>query len=317
MRVEKQNPMGFVSNANNTSELIIEVDAGDRKIPYIESGIPQLRDPWVYVENGVYYMCGTGWHIWKNEAGKLDSGWDDLGCVVEIPEDAETNYWAPEIHFYNGFYYMFTTYLSKTTNRHRCTILRADKPEGPYREISVDNLTPMEWDSIDGTLYVDEDGQPWLVFVHEWVSAPGNVGTMAAAKLSSNLTRLISEPVELFRADAPQWAVRGVTDGCWMHRCADGQLLMLWSNFDSAGYCVGISRSVSGDILGEWTHDPVPLYSKNITGTYDGGHGMVFEDINGQMYLSIHAPNAPIGNRLEMPIFLPVREQDGTFVVDM
>ena len=309
--------MGFVSNANNPAEFVPNHESGISKIPYITSGIHELRDPCVFVENGVYYMCGTGWHLWKNETGKLDSGWVDLGCVVEIPADAGDNYWAPEIHYYNGYYYMFTTYLSKTTGRHRCTILRSDKLEGMYREITTDNLTPLDWDCIDGTLYVDNDGQPWLVFVHEWVSMPDKVGTMAAAKLSSDLTHLISEPVELFRADAPAWAVSGVTDGCWLYRCEDGQLLMLWSNFDSAGYCVGISRSVSGDILGEWIHDPEPLYSKNLTGVYDGGHGMIFTDLNGQMYLSIHSPNSPAPGEGSMPIFVPVKEENGTLVVDM
>jgi GH43 family beta-xylosidase len=288
-----------------------------KKRAIIESGVPQLRDPCVVVKDGVYYMCGTGWHIWKNDTGNLAGGWVDLGCVAEIPEDAKTNFWAPEIHAYNGAYYMFTTYLSKKTGRRGCTVFRADALEGPYREISGGHLTPSDWDAIDATLYLDESGQPWMIFVHEWVCMPDKVGTMAAAKMSDDLTCLVSEPVELFRADAPSWAVGGVTDGCWMYRCADSQLLMLWSNWDNAGYCVGISRSASGDILGEWTHDPVPLYSKNVTGVYDGGHGMIFEDINGQMYLSIHSPNSPVGSRLEMPIFVPVKEKDGTLVLDM
>jgi len=287
-----------------------------KKDAIIESGVPQLRDPCVVVKDGIYYMCGTGWHVWKNETGNLAGGWVDLGCAVEIPDDAETNFWAPEIHVYNGAYYMFTTYLSKKTGHRGSTIMRADSPEGPFREISEGHITPPDWDCIDATLYIDESGQPWMIFVHEWTSMPDHVGTMAAAKMSPDLTRLISEPVELFRADDAPWSMNGVTDGCWMYKCADGQLLMLWSNWDDAGYCVGIARSESGNLLGKWTHDSELLYSKNMTGAYDGGHGMIFTASDGKMYLSIHSPNNPVDDRREMPIFVPVREENGTLRVD-
>ena len=100
-------------------------------------------------------------------------------------------------------------------------------------------------------------------------------------------------------------------------RCEDGQLLMLWSNWDGAGYCVGIARSADGRVDGTWTQDKELLYSKNMTGEYDGGHGMIFTDTDGQMYLSIHSPNNSSAGRKETPVFIPVREQNGTLVWDI
>ena len=41
---------------------------------------------------------------------------------------------------------------------------------------------------------------------------------------------------------------------------------------------------------------------------------MLFYDTDGQMYLSIHAPNTPVGDRFETPIFVPVKEDHGTIV---
>ena len=283
----------------------------------ITSSIPQLRDPCVLVEDGVYYAYGTGWVCWKNTTGNLASGWQSLGVVAEKPAESDDNYWAPEVHKYNGAYYMFTTYHSKVTGHRGCTILKADRPEGPFREITGGHITPHNWDSIDGTFYVDPDGQPWMIFVHEWTSTDDGVGRMAAAKLSDDLTHFISDPVELFRADDPAWSNGKVTDGCWMYRCADGQLLMLWSNWDSAGYCVGIARCADGRVDGEWTQDRDLLYSKRMTGKYDGGHGMIFTDTDGQMYLSIHSPNSASAGRKETPVFIRIREKDGTLVWDL
>ena len=196
--------------------------------------------------------------------------------------------------------------------------MKSDSPEGPFIEITDGHITPSDWDSIDGTFYVDPDGQPWMVFVHEWTSTDDGIGRMAAAKLSDDLTHFISEPVELFRADDPFWSKAQVTDGCWMYRTEDGQLLMLWSNSDSAGYCVGIARSADGRVDGTWTQDKDLLYSKNMAGMkYDGGHGMLFYDTDGQMYLSIHSPNNSSAGRVETPVFIPVREENGTIVWDL
>ena len=312
-------------------EQYVDIQGGSFKVPadldvrgkyteqdiLIVSSIEQLRDPCILVEDGIYYAYGTGWVCYKNTSGDLRGDWQSLGVVAQKPSHADNNYWAPEVHKYNGAYYMFTTYHSSVTNHRGCTIMKSDSPEGPFVEITDGQITPHDWDCIDGTFYVAPDGQPWMVFVHEWTSTDDGIGRMAAAKLSDDLTHFISEPVELFRADDPTWARAQVTDGCWMYRCEDGQLLMLWSNSDAYGYCVGIARSADGRVDGEWTQDSELLYSRNMLGQYDGGHGMLFYDTDGQMYLSIHSPNKVIGDRKETPVFIPVREQNGTLVWDI
>ena len=274
----------------------------------IESSIDCLRDPFIVVENGVYYAYGTGWVYYKNASGSLESGWEGPVMCVEIPEDAETNFWAPEVHRHNGKFCMFSTYRSKTTGRRGCFAAVSETPEGPFRMISGGHVTPKEWDCIDGTLYIDGRGDPWIVFVHEWTSMPDHVGTMAAARLSGDLTRMISDPIELFRADDPSWAKAGVTDGCFMYRTASGRLLMTWSNFDAYGYCAAVAESDNGEIDGNWFHHDELLYSKGNDRLYDGGHGMIFTSIEGKMYFSMHSPNSAVGERREKPVFYEITE---------
>ncbi len=283
----------------------------------IISTIKQLRDPYIVVKDGIYYAHGTGWHCYRNTSGSLSGPWEDLGQVVPNPADDAGQHWAPEVHLYQGAYYMITTYRSSQNDHRGCVILKSERPEGPVAYHSDGHVTPADWDCIDGTLYIDQDGKPWMVFVHEWTCQPDHVGTFAAARLSDDLTRLISEPIELFRADEPTWAKAGVTDGCFMYTTQDGQLLMLWSNFEAGGYCVAIARSDNGRIDGNWHHDEALLFSKEISGEYDGGHGMLFTDTDGQMYLSVHSPQTLEGaDRLESPVFVPVKEQNGTLVWD-
>lgn len=296
----------------------------------IETKIEHLRDPFVLVEKDAYYVYGTGvvandwentvWACYKNTGDNLNGEWKMTDELVYLrPEYAEKQLWAPEVHKYRGYYYMFATYYSSLTGHRGCSILKSDSPEGPFVEITDGHITPNEWDAIDATFYVAEDGQPWIIFVHEWTCTEDGVGTMAAAKLSDDLTHLISEPLELFRADSPVWTDEIVTDGCFMYRTKDHQLLMLWSNFriTDKSYCVGIARSNNGKPDGEWIQEETLLFSKDTTGKYDGGHGMIFNDRDGKMYLSVHSPNVPTEATREKVIFVPVQEKNGTLICDI
>ena len=277
----------------------------------IESNVEKLRDPFVLAENGTYYMYGSEWICYKS-LGDLSRWTKCENELVVTPPSCDGDKWAPEVHKYKGEYYMFTTYHSSETNRRGCTIMKSNSPEGPFEEITNGHITPCDWDCIDGTFYIDENNQPWMVFVHEWISNFDGVGRMAAAKLSDDLTHFVSEPIELFSADSPTWAKGVITDGCFMYKTKDNQLLMLWSNFDEYGYCVAIARSDNGKIDGKWSQDDKVLFSKSVSGKYDGGHGMIFNGFDGKKYLSIHSPNLPVGTRFEKPVFIELHEYDDT-----
>lgn len=291
----------------------------------IESKIKKLRDPFILVENGIYYAYGTGvpdndnwddtvYACYKNTSGSLSGDWSRITHRLYVdPQYAVKNHWAPEVHKYNGAFYLIATYYSSITKHRGCTVMRSATPEGPFEEISNGHITPHDWDSIDGTFYVDKAGQPWMIFVHEWTSTDDRIGRMAAAKLSADLSSFASEPIELFRADCTQWAGKhGVTDGCFMYETADGDLLMLWSNFDNSGYAVGIARSENGCVDGKWVHEEKPLFSRLYTGKHDGGHGMIFSSLEGKKYLCLHSPNTPTPDRKEVPTFIPVEEKNGS-----
>ena len=293
----------------------------------IETRIFKIRDPFVIKEENCYYLYGTdvsaggwentAWGCYKSEGMDLAGKWEKTKNLVYIrPENAQKQFWAPEVHKYNGYYYMFASYYSSLTNHRGCSILKAPTPEGPFVEITNGHITPKDWDSIDGTFWVDDEGQPWMVFVHEWTSTDDGIGRMAAAKLSSDLTHFLSEPVELFRADDAPWANIQVTDGCFLHKTSEGRLLMLWSNSYNDEYRVGIAYSKNGKVDGEWIQAKKPLFTKEIGGKHDGGHGMIFKANDGQSYLAIHSPNNLSGDLSEEAVFLPISEKDGLLICD-
>lgn len=291
----------------------------------IELNVEKIRDPFMLVDNGIYYLYGTKvtndwdrtyWCCFKNDSGSLDGEWTEVENAVNFPKYALKQKWAPEVHRYNGAYYMFATYYSLRTEHRGCSVFKSLSPEGPFNEISSGHITPPGYDAIDGTLYVDEDGQPWVVFVREWTGTKDNIGRMAAAKMSDDLTQIVSEPIELFRADAPSWAGDKVTDGCFLYKTKTNKLLMIWSNFCKDGYCVGVAHSDTGKLDGNWIQEDNLLFSKQQSGKYDGGHGMIFTDVDCKKYLCIHSPNLPEGTRYEQPLLVEVKEIGDTIVCD-
>jgi len=292
----------------------------------IKTGVKGLRDPFILLHEGVYYMYGTGtdtdggwsdteWACYVNDSGSLTGEWKKTdGLIYEIPKTAKKQFWAPEVHRYRGAFYLIASYFSEATGYRGSAILRSESPTGPFVEITDGHVTPRGTDCIDATLYVDEKGAPWLVFVDEWTSTPDGIGRMDAARLSDDLSRLITEPRELFRADDPVWSKSGVTDGCFMHRTASGDLLMLWSNFDDDGYCIALAHSTNGKIDGDWVQDRTTIVSRRNLGENDGGHGMLFSDTDGQGYICLHSPNSRKSGKVEEVILIPYDEMGDTVI---
>ncbi len=271
-----------------------------------------IRDPFVFPYEGKYYLYGTrGETAWTKAYG-LDvyvsndlETWSEAHECFAVPENfwGEKEIWAPEVHYYNGSFYMFVSFYSEKRSR-ATQILKSDSPMGPFLPFTEDAITPVGWTCLDGTFYVDKNGDPYIVFCREWVQVID--GEIHAMKLTKDLTAADGDPILLFKASQPEWAEKGkdkyVTDGPFMYRAKEGRLLMIWSTFTNKGYTQAVAYSDNGEIDGEWMHE-MPLFDDN------GGHGMIFDDFDGNKYLILHSPNE---NPFERPVLIRITEENGT-----
>lgn len=278
-----------------------------------------LRDPYVLVHEGKYYLYGTrGATCWGPATGfdvyvsdDLEN-WSEPAICFENDGSfwADRNYWAPEVHPYQGKFYMFASFKNATVCR-GTAILSADTPMGPFVPHSEGCITPADWECLDGTFYVAKDGTPYMIFAHEWVQIGD--GTVCAVRLSDDLRHAVGEPFVLFHASDAPWCeekhhssgVNGyVTDGPFLWRNEDGTLLCLWASFSPGGYTEALAVSDNGEIDGHFTQID-PLFDK------DGGHGMIFRDLTGQLRLTLHTPNDHLEER---PFFYPIHEEAGRLI---
>jgi len=276
-----------------------------------------VHDPWIVADAATktYYLYtsnderATG----VNRPGTMAyrshdlKHWEGPLVVFRLPEDtwaANEAAWAPEVHAWRGRYYLFTTLHNQSkvmaappavwhTNSMRGTVTAvSDSPEGPFTLLRTDApVPPANFMTLDGTLYVDRAGKPWMVYAHEWLQKVD--GTMEAVPLSDDLAHAAGAPVHLFKASDAPWlndhvtpSTREssyVTDGPELFRSRDGHLLMLWSSYENGSYVETEARSKSGELTGPW-EQLAPLVKQ------DSGHGMLFRTFDGQLMMVLHRP---------------------------
>lgn len=290
--------------------------------PQLTTAEIRIRDPFIYadVPNKTYFMYAQA----SNRSGSHFTGvevysspdliqWTAPRPVMKVSNSADIHaVWAPEMHTYNGQYYLFVTLTYKNKlpidkpvpdanwpemHIRGTHIFRAESPLGPFVPLKSGSHTPAEWMALDGTLYVEED-KPYMVFCHEWVQTID--GTIDAVLLTHDLAGTIGPPRTLFKASSAPGAISApragkVTDGCFLYRSPkSNRLFMIWSTFiPGKEYCVVLTHSESGKIAGPWKEQKL-IYTKN------GGHGMIFRKFDGRLMLALHQPNSGGKERLHL-----------------
>lgn len=286
-----------------------------------------VHDPFVLADakSGNYYLYsgaaprlnGVDRHGVLVYKSKDLEAWEGPYVVFAVPDgswaDPQHGAWAPEVHEYKGRYYLFVTLHNEDrplegdpvqgyTQHWRGTATAvSDSPEGPFELLNRDSpVVPSAHMTLDGTLYIDEDGAPWMVYCHEWVQTLD--GTIEAVRLTDDLASASGEPILLLRGSAAPWIGQAakagsdadpsledvepathVTDGCQLYRTADGSLNMLWSSYEDGSYVQTIARSTTGRLEGPWEQLD-PLVKE------DSGHGMLFRTFDDRWMLILHRP---------------------------
>jgi xylan 1,4-beta-xylosidase len=240
--------------------------------------------------DGAYYMTGTtgddeflrpGTNAWLRNPGiqvfkSADlTNWTSLGWVWTFERDGTWNrdfgtfggrgpargIFAPEIHHLKGAYWLVYSVNHRTAaHTFGIGLLRAERPEGPWREMSPDR--PIT-DGFDANLFEDDDGAVYLL------KHGGHI-----ARMKDDMTGLAEPMRPLAAANYPYVGYEGV---CLFKHAGRYHLTAAdWNVHADGGQSYDSMLAVSDSL-----HGP---YGDRVCAIRFGGHNGYFQDRAGRWH---------------------------------
>ncbi|WP_276482627.1 glycoside hydrolase family 43 protein [Paraflavitalea pollutisoli] len=350
-RAEAQQPTAARATYTNP----LAVDFGD---PYV-----------LHAKGDKYYMYGTGAGAnkgfsaysstdlvnWKPEGQVYfhdnQNGWSD-------PKAAwEGAYWAPEVYEVKGKFYLFYSAQwkenpTKELENFRIGVAVADKPTGPFIDLTNKPIFDPGYPIIDANVFFDHDGRIYLYYsrccykhaveseVATWAKNKGwfneiEESWVYGVELKSDFSGVIGEPKLLLRPPVSMndkqsaWESRSVTSKEVNRRWTEGSVTFRKGNtyyimysanyFGGKNYAVGYGTGTSP--LGPFKKAANnPVLQKNVeqggivTGT---GHNSIAYSPDGkEMFCVYHGRTAKTGDQRVVFIDRMKIQKNGQLVVE-
>ena len=256
-------------------------------------------DPSVIRVGGEYWGVTTS-GTWEPEFSIFHSRdlvqWKVAGAVFQQrPAWAERDFWAPEITFDRGRFFVY--YTARKKGGPLCVaVATASVASGPY--IDHGPLVCQKVGSIDAMAVADERGGRYLVWKEDGNSrCPTSENPDGkcqptlnwAQRLSPDGLKLVGEKVELIRNDPKSWEGH-VVEGAFILRRGEWFYLFYSGNAccgRRCDYALGVARS--RDLLGPYQkYAGNPILAENKTWQCPG-HGSIVTDSEGRDFLLYHA----------------------------
>lgn len=293
---------------------VLSESAAVEPVTYTNPVAPDGEDPWVMRHEGMYYYVFTSGPNHMGEHSQLNAVWvTGSQSLVEVcaseptqawaPEGG-TSYskelWAPELHYYEGAWYIYVAADDGNNDSHRTRVLRRseDDPRGPFEHLGELALPEGKW-SIDATL-CEIGGDLYCI----WSGWPGEENVqqnLYICAMEDPLTpkgerALISQPEH-------PWELRGggpglpiINEGASVFH-HDGRTFLIyassgsWSDF----YCLGLIELTGEDPMApeSWTKQE-DVWFESGNGVIAPGHASVTMSPDGSEYwLVYHSAKHP------------------------
>ena len=263
-----------------------------------------FADPFVLRHEGAYYGFGTA----SPDVRALPAlrspdlvAWEPIGDVLEPPElDAEA-FWAPEVAYRDGVFWMYYSAGGAEGEGQQLRVARSERPEGPFVDAGA-VLDPDDPFTIDAHPFQDEDGQWYLFYCRDFLDGE-RVGTgvvvdrLPEVDALAGDRRLVVRPYaewNLFTADRDwygrRWDAWYTVEGPFVRK-HEGRYYCFFSggNWQQPSY--GISYAVAEHPLGPYRVAPGegPTVLRTAPGRVLGpGHASIVESPSGAEELLVY-----------------------------
>ena len=251
-------------------------------------------DPWVVEHDGAYYYCysaGNGVSVAKvpSIAELAMNG----NRVYTAPEGTmySKEYWAPELHYINGAWYIYVAADNGNNETHRMYVLRGttQDPTDPFEMVGQVTDPTNKW-AIDGTV-MQLDGELYFI----WSGWEGDVNVaqnIYIAHMSDPCT-IDSERVCL---SVPEysWEMNGqpyINEGPAVLQ-HDGRTFLVYSASGSWTdyYCLGMLTLTGDDPMdvNSWEKATKPVFRNKPHVCYGPGHNSFCQAPDGSVWMIYH-----------------------------
>ena len=224
---------------------------------------------------------GSGFtmHGWRVSCSTDMVNWTDMGELILSNADfggnaKQNSDWAAQVVRRNGKYYYYVTVESAIGGGRAINVAVADKPQGPFRDaLNGKHLAGPNWDYIDPTVWIDDDGQAWLYW--------GNP-KLYYAKLKENMIEFDGDVrvTDMSRGFSPS-GNSVYTEGPWIHKRGSKYYMI----YASHGVPEKISYSTSDSPTGPWTWGGIIMDQGNNT-AFTNHSGLI--DFKGRSFFFYH-----------------------------
>jgi beta-xylosidase len=229
-----------------------------------------------YSQDGIAVFVSDDLHHWRVPEGVQD------GLALNKKDVwADRWFWAPEVYYVKGKFYMYYS-----ADSHIC-VASSDSPLGPFTQEIQKPMIEGE-KCIDNSLFIDDNGKPYLFFdrfndgLNIWV-----------AELEDNLVDIKTGTMHPCIHVSQDWEKvwPRVNEGPFVIR-HNGIYYMTYSanHYQSPFYGVGVATATN--ITGPWTKyggNPILQKPGKLVGV---GHSAMFTDKEGRLRIVFHAHNS-------------------------
>ncbi|MCR5600756.1 MAG: family 43 glycosylhydrolase [Ruminococcus sp.] len=263
---------------------------------YSTDPAPMVYNDTVYLYTGrdkdnsdFYYM--PDWHCYSSTDMQ---NWTDHGMILSWDSftwGKEDSAWAAQCIERNGKFYYYVTLENKSGGGRCIGVAVADSPTGPFKDALGKPLLGPNWDYIDPTVFIDDDGQAWLMF--------GNP-TCYYVKLNEDMVSY-SGSVGKFNMNASTFGPSGnkassYGEGPWFYKHNDKYYLVFAAFYGSdSGESIGYSTAPSP--TGPWTYGGQVMKPYNCFTNHPG-----VIDYKGHSYLFYHDASLPGGGSFDRSV---------------
>ena len=242
-------------------------------------------------EDGADFFWMQEWRVYSTEDMV---NWTDHGSPLALESFswADDRAWASQCVERNGKFYWYICAHSKLTNGMAIGVAVGDTPTGPFRDaIGKPLFDNGSWDHIDPTVFIDDDGQAWLMWGNpqcyylklneDMVSYKGELGLLDMTE------EAFGGPMMSKREKGKQYKDSYV-EGPWLTK-RNGTYQLLYA---AGGVPEHISYSTAPSPAGPWKYagEIMPLCDTN---SFTNHCGVI--DYKGHSYFFYHTGKLPQG----------------------